>query len=86
LRRGLKVAEVPSFEAPRVYGTSRLRTIPDGWRVLKTICSEWRDSWRGEAVEAPELRRHLSMPESPLVAARARLAEATAKEQKVVVA
>lgn len=40
LRAGLKVAEVPSFEAPRVYGVSRLRTIPDGWRVLKTIVKE----------------------------------------------
>lgn len=33
----LKVAEVPSFEAERVNGTSRLRALPDGWRVLKTI-------------------------------------------------
>ena len=40
LRRGLKVAEVPSFEAPRIFGTSHLRTIPDGWRVLKTILKE----------------------------------------------
>lgn len=41
LQAGLKVAEVPSFEAARVYGEGRLRTIPDGWRVLKTICKEW---------------------------------------------
>ncbi len=40
LRRGLKVAEVPSFEAPRVHGVGRLRTIPDGWRVLKTLVRE----------------------------------------------
>jgi glycosyltransferase involved in cell wall biosynthesis len=39
---GLKVCEVASFEANRVYGVSRLRTIPDGWRVLKTIWREWR--------------------------------------------
>lgn len=37
---GLKVTEVPSFEFKRVYGTGRLRTIPDGWRVLKTILRE----------------------------------------------
>ena len=37
LRVGLKVAEVPSFEARRRHGFSRLRAIPDGWRVLKTI-------------------------------------------------
>jgi len=41
LYQGLRVAEVPSFEADRVYGESNLRTFPDGWRVLKTICREW---------------------------------------------
>jgi glycosyltransferase involved in cell wall biosynthesis len=41
LRAGLVVAEVPSFEAARIYGEGRLRTIPDGWRVLKTIVKEW---------------------------------------------
>jgi glycosyltransferase involved in cell wall biosynthesis len=41
LRAGLKVAEVPSFEAPRLHGQSRLKTVPDGWRVLKTIAREW---------------------------------------------
>ena len=40
LRAGLRVVEVPSFEADRVYGTSNLRTFPDGWRVLKTIMRE----------------------------------------------
>ena len=37
---GLKVAEVPSFEAERIHGNSHLRAIPDGWRVLKTIVKE----------------------------------------------
>ncbi|MBI2865286.1 MAG: glycosyltransferase family 2 protein [Chloroflexi bacterium] len=41
LRSGLKVVEVPSFEASRVHGTGRLRTIPDGWRVLKALWREW---------------------------------------------
>jgi len=40
LRAGFKVAEVPSFEAERVHGKSNLRTLPDGWRVLKTIAKE----------------------------------------------
>jgi len=40
LRVGLKVAEVPSFENKRRHGISRLRAIPDGWRVLKTIVKE----------------------------------------------
>jgi len=39
---GLKIAEVPSFEYERIHGTSNLRTIPDGWRVLKTIFKERR--------------------------------------------
>jgi glycosyltransferase involved in cell wall biosynthesis len=40
LRAGLKIAEVPSFEAMRIYGTSNLRAIPDGLRVLRTIVTE----------------------------------------------
>jgi glycosyltransferase involved in cell wall biosynthesis len=40
LRAGLKISEVPSFEAERVHGIGRLKTIPDGWRVLKTIFKE----------------------------------------------
>lgn len=41
LRAGLKVVEVPSFESERLHGTGYLRTIPDGWRILKTILREW---------------------------------------------
>jgi glycosyltransferase involved in cell wall biosynthesis len=40
LRAGFKVAEVPSFEAGRIHGVSNLKTIPDGWRVLKTMIKE----------------------------------------------
>jgi glycosyltransferase involved in cell wall biosynthesis len=40
LRAGFKVAEVASFEADRIHGVSNLRTIPDGWRVLKTMIKE----------------------------------------------
>jgi glycosyltransferase involved in cell wall biosynthesis len=36
----LKLAEVPSFEHPRHFGQSNLRTFSDGWRVLWTIVSE----------------------------------------------
>jgi glycosyltransferase involved in cell wall biosynthesis len=42
LRAGLRIFEVPSFESRRVWGDGRLRTIPDGWRVLKTIFRERR--------------------------------------------
>src|SRR4051794_8326503 len=43
LRASLKVAEVPSFEAPRRFGVSNLRTIQDGTRVLRSIGREWID-------------------------------------------
>jgi glycosyltransferase involved in cell wall biosynthesis len=56
LREGFHVVEVPSFEAPRINGEGRLRTLPDGWRVLTTIFHEaidhhWR-SWRRKPHEA----------------------------------
>jgi hypothetical protein len=40
LKAGLQVTEVPSFEYARIHGQGKLRTIPDGWRVLKTIFQE----------------------------------------------
>jgi glycosyltransferase involved in cell wall biosynthesis len=39
-RAGLRVIEVPSFEAARIHGVSNLNTWRDGWRVLKTILTE----------------------------------------------
>jgi hypothetical protein len=50
LRAGWDVREVPSFEAPRVYGNGRLRTVPDGWRVLKALVREAVDHWRQGAL------------------------------------
>lgn len=41
LTAGLKVMEVPSFEDRRKFGTSHLRAIPDGWRILRVILHEW---------------------------------------------
>lgn len=40
LKNGLKIVEVPSFEAHRVHGESNLRALPDGWRILKVILGE----------------------------------------------
>lgn len=45
-KAGLKIAEVPSFEAERIHGVGRLVTFPDGWRVLKTILLERRNAPR----------------------------------------
>ena len=39
---GLRVAEVPSFEHPRIYGVSNLDAFSDGVRVLTTILAERR--------------------------------------------
>jgi glycosyltransferase involved in cell wall biosynthesis len=37
----LRIAEVPSFESPRLHGVSNLHAARDGWRVLRTIFKEW---------------------------------------------
>jgi glycosyltransferase involved in cell wall biosynthesis len=42
LRAGLDIVEVPSFEAARIHGESKLLTVKDGWRVLRTIFAELR--------------------------------------------
>jgi glycosyltransferase involved in cell wall biosynthesis len=43
VRAGLRIAEVPSFEKLRISGTTNLRTVRDGFRVLRAITTEWRD-------------------------------------------
>src|SRR5947209_6857012 len=48
-RAGLRVCEVPSFESPRRSGTSNLRSVRDGMRVLRTLLVK-----RFEPVEASE--------------------------------
>lgn len=40
LSAGLRIAEIASFEDKRKYGNGHLRTVPDGWRVLKTLLCE----------------------------------------------
>lgn len=52
LKAGLKIIEVPSFEASRIHGNSNLKTIPDGWRVLKTIFREALN--RGQQMIQPQ--------------------------------
>jgi glycosyltransferase involved in cell wall biosynthesis len=43
---GLRVAEVPSFEHPRIHGASNLDAFGDGLRVLTTILVERRRALR----------------------------------------
>jgi len=50
LRAGLRITEVPSFEASRVHGRGRLRTLPDGWRVLKALIRERVQPFQPRAV------------------------------------
>jgi glycosyltransferase involved in cell wall biosynthesis len=39
-KAGLKIKEVPSVEAKRLSGKGGLRSLPDGWRILRTIFRE----------------------------------------------
>jgi hypothetical protein len=39
-RHGLRIAEVPSFESPRIHGSSNLRVTRDGLRIVRTIARE----------------------------------------------
>lgn len=81
VRCGLRVAEVPSFEAERRSGTSNLRTVRDGGRVLRELLQARRGprDARSAAVTAagdPSARRwslaERELPaERPTTAARA---------------
>ncbi len=42
VRKHLRIVEVPSFEGYRFYGQGKLQTIPDGWKVLRTIFNEYQ--------------------------------------------
>ncbi|MCG8350588.1 MAG: glycosyltransferase family 2 protein [Chloroflexales bacterium] len=65
---GLKVAEVPSFEAERVHGVGRLRSIPDGWRVLKTIVRERARQHHISALHRSKRSKNtLSMSDAPIL-------------------
>jgi hypothetical protein len=52
LRAGFHIVEVPSFEDERIHGESKLATVRDGWRVLRTILSERRAARRSESAAA----------------------------------
>jgi glycosyltransferase involved in cell wall biosynthesis len=47
-KAGLRIHEVPSHERPRINGTSNLRTIKDGWRILRVILLEKFGRERGK--------------------------------------
>ena len=64
-RAGLEVAEVPSFEADRIHGESKLRTFRDGFRVLRTIFGEWTVRPRSQSVEHPQFAQVSPSPSEP---------------------
>lgn len=49
----LRVVEVPSFEGYRFYGVGKLQTIPDGFRVLRTILRQWLAARKVQERELP---------------------------------
>jgi glycosyltransferase involved in cell wall biosynthesis len=49
-KAGLKVAEVPSYEYPRLHGVSNLNATRDGLRVVRTMLAEWNS---GRIAPAP---------------------------------
>ncbi len=55
VKAGLKVQEIPSHEYLRIHGTSNLRAIRDGIRVLKVILGE-RSGRRGRGARRKEVR------------------------------
>ena len=48
VRAGLRIAEVPSFEADRRFGESNLRTFRDGARVLRELLRARMVAWPTE--------------------------------------
>lgn len=75
-RAGLRVAEVPSHEYPRIHGTSKLNATRDGVRIARTLLAEWRGQChapgpelsvaapRGKAVaEEPRVSRQYRAPQ-----------------------
>ncbi len=50
-KAGMQITEVPSYEHPRLHGTSNLNTWRDGFRVLRALVIE-RCNGRGRAVLA----------------------------------
>ena len=66
-QHGLRVTEVPSFEHPRLYGTSNLDAFSDGLRVLTTIMTEHHRRPRTPRRPAARPARSLIRTETTLI-------------------
>lgn len=61
-----KIAEVPSFEYPRIHGVSNLHAFTDGWRVLRTILRE-RGRMASPSLPLPQVTTVFSIDEQPAI-------------------
>ncbi len=61
LAAGLRVVEVPTWEAKRVHGVSNLSAVRDGFRVLNTVLSE-RHTMTRSSLAGRHGRRRLHVP------------------------
>ncbi len=64
---GMRISEVPSYEADRLSGETNLKTFRDGFRVLFTIIGEWGHEHapirrRGRKVRSAESPAHRQDP------------------------
>jgi glycosyltransferase involved in cell wall biosynthesis len=69
-RRGLRITEVASCEAPRVAGEAKLQTFSAGWTILKAILGE-----RLTALDRPRAEQRAPVARQPAAAADARAPE-----------
>ena len=60
-KAGLRVAEVPSFERCRYFGTSNLNAFSDGMRVLRTIHAERKRGTRRAATMSAATEREVGI-------------------------
>jgi glycosyltransferase involved in cell wall biosynthesis len=73
-KAGLKIHEIPSHEHRRIFGTSNLRALRDGWRILKVIVRERFGDFQERAPRG--LAAPAAVPVMSGVAAEAIVAEA----------
>ena len=62
---GVSVAEVPSVEKLRMFGESNLRAVHDGFRVLRTLATEWRRARQVRRMERKLARPALARAAAP---------------------
>ncbi|HKB31239.1 MAG TPA: glycosyltransferase family 2 protein [Streptosporangiaceae bacterium] len=68
-KAGLWIQEIPSYERPRLYGTSNLRAIRDGLRILKVILRERFGDRRRRAAALDPVPAESQWPLRPAVVA-----------------